>query len=86
MAVKPETKKTLLGAIALNARSIRDGQTTLANLIARSVERGISQVEVAEAAGVSQAHVSRTLAAYRKQNETRKAARRSKRTKAGEHV
>lgn len=83
MAVKPETKKTLLGAIRLNARSVRDSQATLANLIARAVERGIAQMEVAEAAGVSQAHVSRTLAAYRKQNDARKAARASKRSREG---
>lgn len=78
MAVKPETKKTLLGAISLNARAVRDGQATLSNLIARAVERGIAQTEVAEAAGTSQAHVSRTLAAHRRQNEERKAKRRAK--------
>ena len=78
MAVKPETKKTLLNAISLNARSVRDSQITLSNLISRAVERGIAQTEVAKAAGTSQAHVSRTLATYRKQNEERKARRRAK--------
>lgn len=83
MPVKPETKTTLLKAISLNARALRDTQTTLSNLIARAVERGIAQTEVAAAAGVSQAHVSRTLAAYRAVNERRKAARRSKRKNEG---
>lgn len=83
MAVKPETKKTLLGAISLNARAVRDSQATLSNLIARAVERGISQTEVAQAAGTSQAHVSRTLAAYRRRNEERKATRRSRRKREG---
>jgi predicted transcriptional regulator len=83
MAVKPETKKTLLGAISLNARAVRDSQLTLSNLIARAVERGIAQTEVAAAAGVSQAHVSRTLAAYRAENEKRQAARRSRRKSEG---
>ena len=83
MAVKPETKKTLLNAIRLNASTVRDSQRTLSNLIARAVERGIAQTEVAKAAGTSQAHVSRTLAAYRKQNEERKATRRAKRQHEG---
>ena len=83
MPIKPETKKTLLGAIRLNARAVTDSQRTLSNLIARAVERGIAQTEVAEAAGTSQAHVSRTLAAHRKQAEARKAARRSKRNHEG---
>lgn len=83
MAVKPETKRTLLGAITLNSRAIRDSRLTLDNLIARAVERGIPQQEVAQAAGVSQAHVSRTLAAYRKQTEARKARARSRRRREG---
>jgi len=83
VAVKPETKKTLLRAISLNASAARSSQRTLANLIARAVERGITQNEVAQAAGVSQAHVSRTLRDYRKQNEARKAVRRSRRKSEG---
>lgn len=81
MAVTEKTRKTLLGAIALNARAIRDSRATLDNLIVRAIERGVPQTAVAEAAGVSQAHVSRTVASGRKANEARKAARRSKRHK-----
>lgn len=85
-ATKPADKraamrKTLLDALKLNARALRDNRTTLDNLICRAVERGIPQTAVAEAAGVSQAHVSRTLAANRKANEARKATRAAKRTK-----
>lgn len=84
MALKPETKRTLLTAINLNARAIRDSTRTRDNLIARAVESGIPQTEVAKAAGMSQAHVSRTLASYRKLNEERKATRAaSRRAKAG---
>ena len=86
MAVQEKTRKTLLGAITLNARAVRDSQRTLDNLMCRAVERGIPQTAVAEAAGVSQAHVSRTLAANRKANEARKATRRSKRNREGGKV
>lgn len=76
---KAAMRKTLLEAIRLNARAVIDSQRTLENLMCRAVERGIPQTAVADAAGVSQAHVSRTLAANREANEARKAARRSKR-------
>jgi hypothetical protein len=76
-------RKTLLDAVTLNARALRDTERTLNNLMCRAVERGIPQTAVAKAAGVSQAHVSRTLAANRKQNDERNAARRSKRAKSG---
>lgn len=72
-------RKTLLDAVSLNARALRDTERTLNNLMCRCVERGIPQTAVAKAAGVSQAHVSRTLAANREAHEARKAARRSKR-------
>lgn len=83
MAIQEKTRRTLLGAISMNARALRDTERTLANLMCRAVERGIPQTAVAEAAGVSQAHVSRTLAASRKANEARKAARRPKRNREG---
>lgn len=74
-------RKTLLEGIRLNARALIDTERTLNNLMCRAVERGIPQTAVAKAAGVSQAHVSRTLAANREANEARKAARASKRAK-----
>ena len=80
---KTAMRTTLLEAVRLNARAVRDSQRTLENLMCRCVERGIPQTAVADAAGVSQAHVSRTLAANRKANEQRKAARRSKRKSEG---
>lgn len=86
MAITAKTRNTLLGAITLNARSIRDSKLTLDNLIVRAVERGIPQMAVAEAAGVSQAHVSRTLAASRKANEARKAQARRRRKREGGKV
>jgi hypothetical protein len=79
-------RKTLLDAVTLNARALRDTERTLNNLMCRAVERGIPQTTVAKAAGVSQAHVSRTVAANRRANEARKAARRSKRTDEGRPV
>jgi predicted transcriptional regulator len=86
MAVQAKTKTTLLNAIALNARTIRDSRRTLDNLICRAVERGITQGEVAKAAGVSQAHVSRTLDSTRKANETRKAQAATRRKREGGKV
>ena len=83
MAASAKTKTTLLGAIRANARALRDTERTLENLMCRAVERGIPQTAVAEAAGVSQPHVSRTLAAVRKQNEERKAQARSRRKREG---
>lgn len=83
MAPKAETKKMLLTAITLNCRAIADSTRTRDNLIARAVERGITQTEVARAAGMSQAHVSRALAAYRRANEERKAKRRAARRNEG---
>ena len=80
---KTAMRKTLLEAVRLNARALKDTERTLNNLMCRAVERGIPQTAVAQAAGVSQAHVSRTLAANRKANEQRKAARRSRRKSEG---
>lgn len=85
-AKKAAMRKTLLNALKLNARALRDNRTTLDNLIVRAVERGIPQTAVADAAGVSQAHVSRTLTAHRKANEARKAARAAKRSRDGAAV
>lgn len=82
-AKRDAMRKTLLNAVTLNARALRDSERTLNNLMCRAVERGIPQTAVAKAAGVSQAHVSRTLAANREANEARKAARRSKRSRTG---
>jgi hypothetical protein len=76
-------RKTLLDAVTLNARAVRDSERTLNNLMCRAVEHGIPQTAVAKAADVSQAHVSRTLAANRQANEARKAARRAKRSRTG---
>jgi hypothetical protein len=81
-----KTQRTLLDAIGMNARAIRDSRSTLDNLIVRAVERDVPQTAVAEAAGVSQAHVSRTLAANRKANEARKARARSRRRREGRTV
>jgi CRP-like cAMP-binding protein len=86
MAVEAKTKKTLLAAVSGAAKTRERSERMFDNLICRAVEQGITQTEVAAAAGVSQAHVSRTLAANRKQNEARNAARRERRRNEGGKV
>lgn len=70
-----DTHKLLLDAIALNARALKDTQLLLTRLIVRAAKSGVPQTAIAKAAGVSQAHVSRTIAADRQANGRRKAAR-----------
>jgi len=72
-------RKTLLASVNGAAKTKARSDRMFANLICRAVEHGITQTEVAKAAGVSQAHVSRTIAA----NRERQAARRSKRAESG---
>lgn len=86
MAVKPETRKLLLNSITLNARAKRDTERTLDNLICRAVKSGITQTSVAKAAGVSQAHISRTVAENRQRLADQKAARAAKKAKGRESV
>lgn len=83
MAVPAKTKRTLLAAVSGAAKTKERSDRMFANLIVRAVEAGLPQTEVAEAGGVSQAHVSRTLAANRKANDARRAARRAKRKSEG---
>lgn len=80
---KDTMRATLLEAVRLNARAIRDATSTRDNLICRAAERGISQTTIAAAADLSQPHISRILAANKKANEARKTQRRSKRAKSG---
>lgn len=68
---------TLLNALRLNDRAIRDATITRDNLIIRAARSKVPQTKIAEAAGLSQAHVSRILAAHRKATEARKASARS---------
>ena len=79
----PKMRNTLLAAVTEAAKIKARSDRTLANLICRAVEAGVPQTAVAYAAGVSQAHVSRTLAANRQANEDRRAARASKKARAG---
>ena len=72
-------RETLLTAVRLNARTIKDATRTRDNVICRAAERRIPQTVIAEAAGLSQAHVSRIIARHRAANDARKAARRSRR-------
>lgn len=72
-------RRTLIAAVSGAAKTKARSDRMFENTMLAAVKHGIPQTEVAKAAGVSQAHVSRTLAASRRQNETRKAARRSKR-------
>lgn len=74
-AVKVDGKKLILGALASCVKSIANCTRQRDNLIARAVERGIPQAQVAKAAGMSQAHVSRVASASRKHTEERKATR-----------
>lgn len=83
MAVEAKTRKALLAAVSGAAKTRARSERMFDNLICTAVKEGLTQVEVAQAAGVSQAHVSRTLAARRKQNEERNAARRSRRQREG---
>lgn len=80
---KDTMRAALLEAVRLNARAIRDATSNRDELIVRAVERGIPQTAVAEAADLSQPHISRIVTANKKANEARKAARRSKRSKSG---
>lgn len=75
MAVKRATKRTILNAVSSSVRSLANITIQRDTLIAKAVEAGATQTEVAKAAGMSQAHVSRVLAAYRKDVAERKAAR-----------
>jgi hypothetical protein len=85
-AASANMQKTLLAAVKGAAKTKARSDRMFASLICRAVEAGIPQTAVAYAAGTSQAHVSRTVAANRKLNEERKAARRSKRNNEGGQV
>lgn len=76
-------RKTLLAAVKGAAKTKARSDRMFENTMLAALKHGIPQTVVAEAAGVSQAHVSRTLAASREADEARKAARRSKRSRAG---
>jgi hypothetical protein len=76
---KVNARRLVLDGITLNARALRDTERTLTILMVRADKIGIPQTAVAKAAGVSQAHVSRTLAAERKRAAARKPPRAAKR-------
>lgn len=78
---RTKTQTTLLGALASASRSRKDAALLLDSLIVRAHRNGLTQTEVANAASVSQAHVSRTLARYDKQAKANGRPSRSK--KAG---
>jgi DNA-directed RNA polymerase specialized sigma subunit len=82
-ADKANARQLILNALTANARAQRDTERLIVNLIVRADKLGIKQTAVAKAAGVSQAHVSRVLAADRKEIEARKATRAAK--KRGEN-
>lgn len=81
-----KTKKTLLAAVHGAAKTKARSDRMYDNCILTALKHGVTQTEVANAAGVSQAHVSRLAAANRQAQEARKAQRRSKRAKAGESL
>lgn len=81
VGTKANARKLLITALEANARALRDTERTLTNLICRASKSGIPQTTIAQAAGVSQAHISRTLAANRALQAARKEQRAAK--KAG---
>lgn len=74
-------RKTLLAAVSGAAKTKARSDRMVENTMLAALKHGIPQTAVAKAAGVSQAHVSRTLAAARRQDLARKAVRRSKKEK-----
>lgn len=81
--INPARRSLLLAGIEDAAKIARKAQATLDNLIVGAAKHGVTQTDAARAAGVSQAHISRTLAANRKLIEERKARRASKRKHEG---
>lgn len=83
---RANARKLILDALTLNARALKDTRRLIDNLIVRADKDGIPQTAIAKAAGVSQAHVSRTLAANRKTLEARNASSAANRRKRRERV
>ena len=78
MTLPAATRRTLIAAVTGAAKTKARSDHMLTNTMLAALKHGIPQTDVARAAGVSQAHVSRTLAAARKGDAARKAARRAK--------
>lgn len=76
-------RRTLLAAVKGAAKTKARSDRMYENAMLAALKHGVQQTAVAEAAGVSQAHVSRTLAAARKSDAERKAARAAKRGRNG---
>lgn len=85
-AKRAAMRKTLLSAVSGAAKTKARADRMFENTMLAALKHGIPQTTVAEAAGVSQAHVSRTLTAARNADTARKAARAAKRAQAGEPV
>ena len=83
MAAPKRTQKTMLGAVAKAANAQRKAVTDRDHTIAIAVKYGCSQTAVAEAAGMSQAHVSRVVAYFLKLTEQRKASAKARRKSEG---
>lgn len=76
-----QTQRDLLYAANRAARDTRKLETVRDNLIAKCVSSGITQVRVAKAVSMSQAHVSRTCRDARLEKERRDALRASSRAR-----
>lgn len=81
--INPVRRINFIASIETAAAESRKADRILNNLMCRAVERGVTQTDVAKAAGVSQAHVSRTLAANRKADDERKARAATRRRSEG---
>lgn len=86
MTAPKRTQRTMLGAVAKAATAQRKAVTDRDHLIAVAVHYGCSQTAVAKAASMSQAHVSRIYAHFRKLAGERKQQAATRRKREGGKV